>query len=191
MYADETPDFAVTQSSSNTTRVLQHRPETTKSDLCAKAFEACIKGLAPRLEPARALDENFLRLFRYCHRTWKDGITALQEELIVLSRRWDGLNTPGECPYIPLTGVELEKHRKRNELFTISLKLKKDLIEILDTDSAGQVPNEAFQKTKETEQAVFAQLSQAIAQELDADMTMDDLKQMWPFDLHRAAATHD
>lgn len=184
MYAYETPDFAATHSSStDNTESTAQASDLNKAEICAAAFDACIKGLVPRLESVRALDEDLIRLLQYCPRTWKDGIAALQEELMVLSNRWAELDLAGECPYIPPTGAAFQGHRKRFGLFTTSLKLKKDLLEILDTDSASWVSNEAFEQTKEYEKAVFAQLASTVAQEPDADMTVDDLRRMWPFDI--------
>jgi len=180
---DDIPDFAATHyPSADNTELAVQVSEPNKAELCAIAFDACIKGLVPRLESVRALDEDLLRLLRYCHRTWKDGIAALQEELIVLSRRWAELGLPDECPYSPPTDTALQEHRQQYHLFVTSLKLKKDLIEILNTDSTGWVSNEAFEEARETEEKIFAQLASTVAQEPDADMTVDDLRRMWPFD---------
>ena len=186
MYADEVPDFASTYPAETESTVRTHFSDLSRTDISAIAFDASIKGLVPRLKLVRALDDDLLRVIRYCHRTWKDGIAALQEELIVLSNRWAELGLPHKCPYSPPTDAALQEHRKRFHLFTTSLQLKKDLIEILDTDSTGWVSNAGFEEAKMTEKGVFTQLASTVAQEPDGDMSMDDLRRMWPFDRHES-----
>ena len=74
MYADEVPDFAapVYHPSSEGQAV------GFNAELCRQAFDACLKGLVPRLCAARAPDDRLTRPFRYCHRTWRDGAVAFQ-----------------------------------------------------------------------------------------------------------------
>ena len=52
-----------------------------------RAYDALVKVYVPRLGAVRNIDDDLLRLFRYCHRTWVDGITVLRDELINLSTR--------------------------------------------------------------------------------------------------------
>ncbi|TIA30181.1 hypothetical protein D6C78_09763 [Aureobasidium pullulans] len=95
-YADTIPDFVANHSvtTSPPSESGMDTTEMTKSEICAVTFDACIKGLVPRLEYARALDADLLRSFRYTHRTWKDGIAALREEFTMLSSRWSELGLP-------------------------------------------------------------------------------------------------
>jgi hypothetical protein len=53
-----------------------------------QAFDAGMKGLVPKLFAAMALDDELLRPFRYCHRTWTDGAAAYRDDLARISERW-------------------------------------------------------------------------------------------------------
>ncbi|USP78067.1 hypothetical protein yc1106_05341 [Curvularia clavata] len=73
-YADSTPDFAQP--------ILDPSGEDRiepKSEACAKAYDYCVQFLAPKLFAARSTDEDYLRPFRYCYRTWEDGAVAFRE----------------------------------------------------------------------------------------------------------------
>ncbi|KAH0195229.1 hypothetical protein KCU99_g10184, partial [Aureobasidium melanogenum] len=50
-----------------------------------RAYDALVNVHVPRLAAVRNIDDDLLRLLRYCHRTWVDGITVLRDELINLS----------------------------------------------------------------------------------------------------------
>lgn len=62
------------------------------------------------------------------------------------------------------------------------MDVKKTLVDVLNTDTNGWVTNEAFDETRKLEMAMFARLSKTVAQDPDADMTVEDLRRMWPFD---------
>lgn len=70
-----------------------------KSEACAKAYDACIQFLVPKLSAARSTEEDYFRLFRYCSRTWEDGAVAFREELIQTSQLWRELGFDGPCPF--------------------------------------------------------------------------------------------
>ena len=80
--------------------------------LCRRAFDACLQGLTPKIHAARALDDDLLRPFRSCHRTWRDGAAAFKHELIQISSRWKELGLAGSCPYALPTSIELLDHQK-------------------------------------------------------------------------------
>ncbi|KAF7183856.1 hypothetical protein CNMCM7691_004278 [Aspergillus felis] len=98
IYANETPDFAaLPEESDGMTFENGHdehkdpaRKEREFKDalICYQTYDVCMKGLAPKLRPARLLDPILFRTFLYCHTTWRDSATALREELIELSARW-------------------------------------------------------------------------------------------------------
>uniref|UniRef100_A0A093V1W7 Altered inheritance of mitochondria protein 9, mitochondrial n=1 Tax=Talaromyces marneffei PM1 TaxID=1077442 RepID=A0A093V1W7_TALMA len=81
-YADDVPDFAVTDDSDN--------------NLCAKAFGACTRFLTPKLSGPRLMDDNLFRPFLYSYRTWKDGAVALRHEPIETTRKWNELGFVGQ-----------------------------------------------------------------------------------------------
>jgi hypothetical protein len=75
-----------------------------------RAYGAFVRAYIPRLAAVRTIDHELLRLFRYCHRTWVDGITVLRDELINLSTRWEEFGLPSPCPYTPPSGRALQGH---------------------------------------------------------------------------------
>lgn len=139
MYANEIPDIATLHLVFSDTRPTL---ESTNQDPCYRAFDACIKSFVPKLSAVREIDDDLRRIFRYIHRTWKDGIPALEEELTTLSRRWDELRLPGICPYVLPTGAELAEYQGRHEHYMSHMKIKKGLMKLLETDEAGFVSNE-------------------------------------------------
>lgn len=81
------------------------------------SFDACLHGLVPRLSAARRLDNNLLRPFRYCHRTWRNSAVAFRQELIEISNRWKELGL-----------VNRSSTQKESETFmTAQLKQKTDV----------------------------------------------------------------
>ena len=91
----------------------------------------------PRFYAARVLNNNLLRPFRYCHRTWRDGAVAFRQELIEISSRWKELGLPNDCPYPLPTSDDLVVHRKEFEDFMAAQNLKQRLIRFLDIPSDG------------------------------------------------------
>ncbi|KAL8943576.1 MAG: hypothetical protein Q9211_000930 [Gyalolechia sp. 1 TL-2023] len=181
-YADETPDFAAPSLNLS----LENQPADIKAELCRKAFDACLQGLVPRLSAGRALDENLLRPFRYCHRTWRDGAVAFRQELIEISGRWKELGLPNSCPYPLPTSDELVVHGREFEDFLAARRLKQRLICLLDTTPDGWVPIQLWEATKSVHQEAFDEIIQAVKNATvtdDQSMSEDDLRKMWPFDI--------
>ena len=181
-YANYIPDFA--------TPMIDASPEEKHTEiqaaLCREAFEVCLQGLIPKLYAARALDDDLLRPFRYCHRTWKDGATALRHELIELSGRWTELGLAGSCPYVSPTSIELLDHQKDFQDFVTALQLKQGLINLLDTDVDGWVPTESWEAAKVAHKEAFDEISQTVRSAESSDdqsMNEEDMKRIWPFDI--------
>ena len=98
MYADETPDFTgpIHGVSSD------DGPAAVNAELCRQAFGACLQALIPRVWAASMLDDDLLRPFRYCDRTWKDGAVAFRQELIDVFEPLAGPRTGRSLP-VPST----------------------------------------------------------------------------------------
>jgi hypothetical protein len=122
-----------------------------------------------------------LRLFRYCHRTWVDGITVFRDELINLSTRWEEFGLPSPCPYTPPSGRALQDHEKDHQLFLQALELKESLTDQLQTTKDGWIQSELWDETQENHTNAFMTLSEVISQP-DSDMTIQELEAIWPFD---------
>ena len=181
-YADYVPDFAapVTDASQG------EKPADTQVALCRQAFFACLQGLIPKLFAARALDDDLLRPFRYCHRTWRDGAAAFRHELIEVSSRWKTLGLAGSCPFALPTSIELLEYQKEFESFRTANDLKWRLIDLLDTTSDGWVPTELWEVTEAAHQKAFDEFVQTMRSAENGDdqlMNEKDLRRIWPFDI--------
>lgn len=93
-----------------------------------------MKGLIPKLRPAKLLDPVLYRPFLYCHTTWRDSATALRHELMELSAKWSNLAMQGTCPYSP-GEQEIAQHAQDFEDFESVQKLKMWLKDSLNPDS--------------------------------------------------------
>ncbi len=181
-YADYVPDFAAPMTDASP----EENPAEIQAALCKQAFDACLQGLTPKLYAARALDDDLLRPFRYCHRTWRDGAAAFRHELIDISSRWKELGLAGACPYALPTSVELLEHQKEFQSFCIANDLKRRLIGLLDTTPDGWVPTDSWEVTEVAHQKAFGELVQAMrsAESIeDQSMNEEDLRRIWPFDI--------
>lgn len=181
-YADETPDFARSDSDLSS----EDQPTDISAELCKKAYDLCLQGFVPRLAAAKALNENLIRPFRYCHRTWKDGAVAFRQELIELSSRWEELGLPGRCPYPLPTPEELAAQRKEYEDFVEARNLNQKLASLLNTASDGWVPTDCWEATKSAHKEAFDIFLQEVREEHARDkdqMSEDKLRKIWPFDI--------
>ena len=134
---------------------------------------AC-KGLVPRLSAAR-LDDNLLRPFRYCHRTWKDGAVAVRQELVEILSRWKELDLPNSCPYPLATSHDSVVYRRGSEEFVTARKLKQRLICLLNTTPDGWVPTQLWEATKSAHKEAFDELVQAVrTSEISDDQSMSE-----------------
>ncbi|KAK3168004.1 hypothetical protein OEA41_004450 [Lepraria neglecta] len=181
-YADETPDFGapILDVSSG------HQPADINAELCRQAFDACLQGLVPRLAAARALDDNLLRPFRYCHRTWSDGAVAFRQELIEISSLWKELGLAGSSPYPLPTSDEFLIHQKELETFVTAQHLKQRLTSLLDTTSDGWIPIHLWEDSQVAHKEAFDKLVRAVRNAEntgDQSMSEEDLKKIWPFDI--------
>lgn len=173
-YADDVPDFAVSDDSDN--------------NLCAKAFDACTRFFTPQLSDPRLMDNNLFRPFLYSYRTWKDGAVALQHELIEITRRWNELGFAGPSPYsLPLPNALLE-HKREYKLFVAAQELKYDLASLLNAATDGWVPLENWEATELAHREIFDGMLTAVLTNQDPDHeepVKDEavLRSIWPFDL--------
>lgn len=140
---------------------------------CRQTFEVVLKGYAPKLHDARAMEQNLLRPLRYCDASWRDGAAALRQELIELSQGWTELGLPGSCPYQP-TLEELVEHAKQYEVFESVQQLKMFLKRALDADSDGWVPAENWETAKKANKILFDQWMESIKD--------SGSSKLWPFD---------
>ncbi|KAI4115641.1 MAG: hypothetical protein LQ338_007826, partial [Usnochroma carphineum] len=181
-YAGDTPDFAASSPDISS----EDQPADTGAELCRLAFDACMQGLVPKLAAGRALDENLLRPFRYCHRTWRDGAAAFRQELIEISSRWTELGLPNSCPYPLPSPDELAVHRKEFQEFLTARKLKQRLVSLLDTASDGEVPAQRWEATRSAHKEAFDEIVRAVRDEKindDQSLGEEELRKMWPFDI--------
>jgi hypothetical protein len=134
-YADDVPDFAKPPSLSDTE--TEKETNSTVEDLCSRVFDAGLQLLGPRLGAVRKVDETLLRPFRFCHRTWKDGIVPLTQELMELRGRYEenGLGFEAGPAWI-------ETHQERLKVYEGMLSISQDIIEILGCEGDGWVPKD-------------------------------------------------
>lgn len=193
IYANETPDFASlpeeTERSTFENGQDGHRvPGLTEQErkdalICYQTYDVCMKGLAPKLRPARLLDPTLFRLFQYCHTTWRDSATAIRQELFELSARWAELGLQGSCPYSP-TEEELKEHIRDYEDFETVQRLKLWLRNSLNTNSDGWVPNDVWSAAKDAHRAAYDEwIRTAKESESHGDsLTIAKADRLWPFD---------
>ena len=193
VYASETPDFAALPQHDPVTDGQETTPSKRNIDgdkeykdalRCSQTFDVCMKGFVPKLRAARALDDTLLRPFRYCHTSWRDSAAAVRQELIEVSMHWEELGLVGSCPYQP-SEEELAEHKKQYEDFENVQKLKMLLIRVLDTNSDGWVPADAWERSKMAYRDAFEnwmQTARDAKRRGDDEMTEEKARKMWPFD---------
>ena len=182
-YTDEVPNFA--QPVADLSQGDQIEP---KSEACAKINDISTQFLIPKLSRPRLMGETLFRPFRYCHRTWKDGVVTFHEELIQVAQHWKELNLPDICPFILPSPGELNIHQKDFKLFEASHQLRDGLSSLLDTASDSWVPSEAWETTKSAHRETFKGLLRQIMENESPDndepiRNEADLREICPFDL--------
>ena len=182
MYAYEVPDFAtpIRPTSSEDATSPENQRARDKAELCSQTFDVCVKGRVPRLCAARALADDLIRFFLYCHRTWRDGAVVFREVLIDISKRWTELGLADSCPYPLPTPDQMLVHQGEMETYKIAQKLRQDLMSILETPSDGWVPTDRWEETEKAHKNAFDVLLQAVQE--DNSMSEQELRLLWPFD---------
>ncbi|KAI7085373.1 hypothetical protein KC356_g5914 [Hortaea werneckii] len=195
MYGNETPDLAMQLYSSSDLDddiddddlSQEERDARAKEErdlqLCKDAFEACMKGFAPVIGKARSLDGLLFRPFLRCNTSWRDSITAVRQDLIELSRRWNDIGLTGVCPYAP-TEDELQTHERLYTKFQTAQDLRLGLMKRLRTNSDGWVPTSDWETIKSCHDEMFLewlQIARHSAQE-DGSLTEAKARELWPFD---------
>jgi hypothetical protein len=142
-----------------------------------------MKGLVPKLRPARLLDPTLFRLFHYSQTTWRDSAAAVHQELIELSARWIELGLESKCPYTP-TERELAEHARAYEDFETVQRLKLWLKRSLHTNSDGWVPSEKWDAARDAHRAVYDEWIQTVSESeaRGEDLTVAKADKLWPFD---------
>lgn len=187
IYANETPDLASFPSDGPEDDNVVTSPERDRrvkdASICYQTYDVAMKGFLPKLRPARLLDPTLFRPFHYCHTTWRDSATALRQELIELAARWTELGMQGTCPYSP-SETELREHSQLYEDFETVQKLKMWLIDSLNTNSDGWVPNEAWDTAQDAHRAAYEEwMKTARESEVQGgDLTIEKAEKPWPFD---------
>lgn len=182
-YADEVPDFA-----RPIPDPLNEDCTEPKSEACAKAFDACIQLLAPKLATARSMDETLFQPFRYCHRTWIDGAVAFREELIQTALHWEELGFRKPCPFpLPCRG-ELLLHQQDYKRFEAAQQLIHALSDLLNAGPDGWIPSQQWEAAQLAHREVFAGMLQEVLENEQPDdedpiKSEADLREIWPFDL--------
>lgn len=120
----------------------KHRDMTT-TQIWDIALNAC-PHKAPRLHSLLCMDMELFRLFKTCHRSWRDGTPLLTSDLIDLADKCQALGFSGSCCYTPPTGSELDAHGTRWTWFEDSQKFRETLSEKLETSDDGWVPAEQW-----------------------------------------------
>ena len=156
----------------------------------SQAVEASIKYHLPEIGRAQEMDINIFRPFFYGHRTWYDGIVALEHEMIEISRSWSELGLKGLCPLSTAHTSETAAHKRNYQRFVAAQKLQSQLAGLLDTGADGWVSMEDWEAKDSEQKALFRDALQRISQMDDATMdeddpikTEEDLREIWPFDL--------
>jgi hypothetical protein len=193
VYANETPDliapppslFSIPEMDEELVGRVDDPKEREKLErdhwICRQAFEVTMCGFAAKLAAARAMDETLLRLFRYCHSSWRDSAAALRQELIELSQRWSELGLPGLCPYQP-SAEDLAEHAKQWEDFETIQKFKLFLMRALDSNSDGWVSIESWEAAKEAHKGAFEQWMETVRESEDPEMNEERGQKLWPWD---------
>jgi hypothetical protein len=161
----------------------KHR-EMTTTQAWDTALQACLHK-APRLHTLlRSLlctDIHPFRLFRICHRTWRDGAPLLTSDLIDLAEKWQVSGLPGSCRYAPPTGDELDAHKTRWEWFENFQEIREMIGEKLQASDDGWIPAENWDAVQESHRECFDMVMR-LSKEPVTDTTEDDWRAIWPYD---------
>lgn len=176
MHANEMPDFAAHIPTQD-----DHFPSPSEdlragvnAKLCNKAFIAGVRLLVPKLYATWELDDDVVRFFEYCHRTYRDGAGIFRQVLMDLANRWEGLGLTGSCPYPLPTSEGWLAHQEEYKALEYAQELKKFVTSRLNTASDGWVPTHAWNETIEDHKKLYDEFLQNIGEE--------DLRKVWPFD---------
>jgi hypothetical protein len=155
--------------------------EMTTTQIWNTTLEASLHK-SPRLHSLISLDMGFLRLFKICHRTWRDGTPLLTSDLIDVAENWQELELPGSCRYTPLTGSELDAHKTRWAWFEDFQRFREYMSEELQASGDSRVPVENWDAVQELYRVSFDH-SLELTKEPNADMTERDWRAIWPYDV--------
>lgn len=150
---------------------------TSSASLCSQAFDACMKGLVPKLSAAMAVDKALVQPFYHCHRTWIDGAVPFRDELIDLATNWQNIGLEGPCPYTLPSQEKIAAHEEDLKVFKQELEFKRDITEVLKVPHDGWVPSDRWEETKEAHQALF----ETIIEDMDIQ-DQREIETRWPFD---------
>lgn len=143
-------------------------------------LDVCIQANG-RLAPLREMDDDILKHFYLCHRTWSDGLPVAARELNVLLDRWGALGLPGDPPCDATARDRLRTFAKNYESYKDAKRLKEALERKLDAGN-GWVTIDQWEQAQELHELAYKRTVEII-QEPDSDTTLDYIKAIWPYDL--------
>lgn len=182
MPAFDTPDFAA-ELDTLTLRSEDDEEERKAASICARTYDAVIRGHAPKISAAWTLDESVIRIFRHYIPIWTIGVTSLRQELIELSRRWTELGLPATCPYEP-SKQELLSHKKLHSDLQDAIKLKTGLMQLLNANPDGYVQDAYWSRA----QALIPELrKQWIESAVESGTSEEEASKMFPFGVDKIA----
>ena len=174
MNANEVPDFASHVPIPDDHFPSEDLPTGDDVKLCNQAFTIGVELLVPKLYAAWELDNDVVRFFEYCHRTYKDGAGILRQVLMDLANCWKELAIVGSCPYPLPTPEELSAHCEEYKALEHAQELKEFVRSRLNIASDGWVPTNAWKETVEDHKKLYDEFLQNMGEE--------DLGKVWPFD---------
>lgn len=145
--------------------------ELTIPQIWDATLAACLHTV-PHIAPLMRIDEDISKLFKTCHRTWRDGTPLLVSDLIDLTSRLKDVCLPGRPRYTP-TGDELEVYEKRWDEILDFEKFRQQLSSEVQADDDGRLSAEQWVRTQEVHKLAFHSIM-AMTKEPDADMTEED-----------------
>lgn len=157
----------------------QHR-EMTPPQIWDAALNACLH-LVPRIDSLMETGPDLFKLFKTCHRTWRDGTPLLTSDLIDLADRWQALGLPGSCRYTPPTSDDLVAHKERWAWFEDYQRFRQGLSAKLQADNDSWIPAEQWDATQELHKEIFDGIIEQTKQP-ESDMTEEDWRAIWPYD---------
>ncbi|CAI7584018.1 unnamed protein product [Penicillium glandicola] len=188
LHKERTPDFASLPTAPQED-ILGEEAQDTQIDrdkrdasICNQTFDVAMTALTPKMRPSRLLDPTLFRVFQYCYTTWTDSAVMIRQEMIELSARWKELELDGSCPYLP-TEEELKRHKQDLEDFEVKQRLLFWLMDNMDTNSDGWVPNEDWEAALEANRAAYdLWIETARESEAEGELEVGKPDALWPFD---------
>ena len=134
-----------------------------------------------RLALRRDIDDDLLRPFHFCYRTWKDGLPAAAREMNVLLDRWNELKLPGDPPCDADTRDRLRGFESDFVAYTDAEKLRLGLETAIGADN-GWVSTDYWEESYQRQKDAYRTMME-VAREPDSDMSPEHMQAIWPYDI--------